>query len=60
MNKHDVVDSLEVRPLGRVLARELTAEEVELVAGGNRATTGGNSPDGTTEGVGVQDADRLK
>lgn len=59
MNKHDIVESLDVRPLGRVLARELTAEEVELVAGGCN-TSGGNSFDCTTEGRGINDRDHLK
>lgn len=58
MNKQDTVESLEIRPLGRVLARELTAEEVELVAGGG--CTGGNSSECTTEGVGINDRDHLK
>lgn len=59
MNKHDTVESLEIRPLGRTLARELTAEEVELVAGGCN-TSGGNSADCTTEGAGINDRDHLK
>lgn len=43
MEKHEA--ELVVRPMGRVLARELTQEEVQQVAAG---CSGGNSGDCTT------------
>ena len=57
MNNND-----EVLPLARIVARELSAEEMLQVSGGwpGCDTCGGNSPDGTTGGPGASDADRLK
>lgn len=52
----------DVLPLARIVARELSAEELLQVSGGYPScnTCNGNSPDGTSGGARVTDADRLQ
>ncbi len=53
MNKNDNAENTTVRPLARLIARELSQEEVTQVSAG---TSGGNSEDCTTGG-GLKDTD---
>ena len=61
MNKHDTaentVDTTVVRPLARVIARELSNDEVSMVTG---AGSGGNGLDGTTHGNAFTDKDWMQ
>ena len=63
MSKID--DTTVVRPLARVIARELSNEEVSMVTGGFDPpppiiTTGGNGGDGTTHGKTMSDKDEMQ